>query len=329
MGDGRFECSSVTSDRPDLWSQSFNNGSVACKYGHTEVDGLCEHPADGVRSAPCRCQTKEEAKYLITQGAQMSLWISMSAFLIGGCCSWCTCKGVGHLQWKINHWHASSTDSERMPSAGAGGSDGRGVPAAAAGAVTLEEGVAAPEDDQPPAALGEAQQQLQNEARGEAEAEAGGEPAVVSAVNDEAPALGLNAGGALRQLDVRTRRIYNENLAKFHCLRWFFPLIFAGSAAIGAYFLFKGMEHPDNFYKHLGDTLGIVGLVCTAFALCFVMRAAIADSMLICVGRMCGTVCCVFPVMGVAGIVWSVRQMVDADEEYHDCQVRRCLWAVC
>merc|ERR1712014_151120 len=116
-----------------------------------------------------------------------------------------------------------------------------------------------------------------------------------------------------------------EHPAKFRMLRWFFPLMACAGAAYGAYEIFSDMEDPDNFYKHLGDTLGIFGIVCAFCSLFLVVRAATADSLLLCAGRICGATCCLVPVISLAGIVWSVVKMIKAGDAYHSCEVNRCI----
>jgi len=67
---GDFECSDFDySQESPLWSWT----SKSCRYGHTEVNGNCESPCQGTRTAPCRCMTEEEAEAAVTDSAQTAM----------------------------------------------------------------------------------------------------------------------------------------------------------------------------------------------------------------------------------------------------------------
>mmetsp|Transcript_135561 Transcript_135561/g.338227 ORF Transcript_135561/g.338227 Transcript_135561/m.338227 type:complete len:206 (+) Transcript_135561:84-701(+) len=86
---GAFACSSMTSEDQDLIleSNSSNNASVTCKYGHTEIGGDCRRGCYGTRRAPCRCQTEEEAEDGIVEDARTSLLASLLTIVLGCCCT--------------------------------------------------------------------------------------------------------------------------------------------------------------------------------------------------------------------------------------------------
>lgn len=267
---------------------------MACKYGHTEIDGECERPCSGETLGVCRCQTEEEAAQDIRSGATLSLVISSVVCLVGACTATCFC--------------ISAQQYQRYLLRAATGSGNAGQ-AAAAGDVEASE-TEAPQN--PPDV----------------------QPRLSPAITEE---LGEVSRAGVRGVLVRAASRVSDGLGdatlavagKYWWLKWLFPLAACAGLAYAGYVLFKDLPHPDDFYRHLGNSLGIFAIVCGAVGFIFVVRAAFADNVLLCIGRIVGSVCVVVPLVSIAGVVWSILKLLSVGSSYHSCELRTCLWNAC
>lgn len=73
---GRFECSDFGYEDDGLSHYASGSGGFQCTYGHTEKDGSCETPCQGVRHGTCRCRSKEEAEEAVLEQAWVFLGIT-------------------------------------------------------------------------------------------------------------------------------------------------------------------------------------------------------------------------------------------------------------
>lgn len=141
---GSFQCSSLQVDSncaeiyvPRQWgsvrpfARRGPNDWVGCKYGHVETDGVCAKACDGtVRSAPCRCQTEDEAEADAREGALSSLWISFGLLVLGSTvsfflywgtlCCWARCRSSAECVGEAAAAREDPSEEQQQPQTGDG-----------------------------------------------------------------------------------------------------------------------------------------------------------------------------------------------------------------
>mmetsp|Transcript_98103 Transcript_98103/g.245885 ORF Transcript_98103/g.245885 Transcript_98103/m.245885 type:complete len:332 (+) Transcript_98103:64-1059(+) len=302
---GDFACSSVTSDDLELIDSFLGGDEVTCRFGHIEIDGACEWACEGTRTAPCRCQSQAEAEESLTDGAQLSLYVSISITVPGLCSSLCMLCIVSRLQVAMSRRRTlQHADGHEAPSL------------AAETSVDVEDG--RPTDSGPADPEAEAA-----EPQGDNRAAPLPPPA-------PSPPLALTRSSgpsAFERVLERSERVAFAHPQKAKLLRWFFPLLGLGFAAWGAYELLSPLE--GQFYDHLGTFLGIVGIAAAAVSLIILVFVAADSNPFLCIARMIAVAYFLLPLLGLAGIVWSLVRMQDPHGKYHACEMQHCIFGLC
>lgn len=279
---GAFQCSSMTSSDPDLILEG-TNASVACKYGHTEIGGNCRRGCDGIRSAPCTCQTQKEAEAGIQQDARTSLIASVLMILLGCCC---IC-GSSRKLFKMK------VPDETGPQDRSG--------AAATEQQDLETTAEMPPFQMPAAA---------------AEGDSGTAGATAEASGPQRRSLVDMASGS-------AGRIAQDHPYKFRLARFIVNIGILALMIWGAYQLavFEGHLY-DTYGSFIGAVavfmfaLSLVSIIVLHLAN---RRCCSKDDPLACVSEAAGMVIMLVPFIGIVGLVWSVHRLLYPGGFYHAC----------
>lgn len=343
---GEFKCSSLSSPDFSLWKSFQPHGVRECLYGHTEVTtttgAQCERPCSGTRTAPCRCQTASEAKLNNSKHATFNLWVSVGLTLFAVIATCCLCQGLSGLDAKVHDedeqpgplgdgaeqpTQAGAVDIEApLPSADmdstfsssspedVGVVEPRGAPAACFGGDT--DPVSTPSTSTSDSVV---RVQGSRDIPLSATASAS-EPSSHSAdasVRAMLRSYGRDAGSAV-----------DSALSKYKLLNWFFPCILAGALAYGCHVVLS--DSPDgSFYGQLSDVMRVAAVSCVTSALLLVIRAAVADSMCLCFGRMFAAFLMILLVAGLVGVAWSAKSLTVTSETYFACEARHCIFGLC
>jgi len=318
---GEFQCSSLSSPDFALWKSVDDNGIRECLYGHTEatrggIDGQCERPCSGVRTAPCRCQTAAEAQLKNSKAATFNMWVSVSITLFAVIATCCVCQCLASLDAKVHGEDiceggesevredvvdmeaASDVNAEHVPTPLCFGGDLDVVMTPSTSSSNHVVGASGPRD---------------------------GTSVSTSVPSSESTSsIRKKLQGWSRVVEGSAVGVFN----KYKLVNWFFPCLLAGGLAYGVH---VGLAHFEDgsYYHQLSEVMKIVAVACGISAFLLVIRASIADTFCLCFGRMLTSALMILLVVGMASLAWSAKQLSETSQTYFACEARQCIFGLC